>query len=438
MSKANPFRIEFPSEPKLIFREENKVTFIDERGEAASIAMTTHDLPPLEAAVIYQRRGLDDVRMFAGPAEQVIAAFRDFEARTARKSPGSTDKPSSRPVLGHQVIIGSSIAVIILAVTSGLGIYLTLSNRSAENQSTAKIEMLDRLAKQVEQISGDPGRPAPGSAAEAPALMPAGGPLNFKAAKVKQATPDVPASGPSLPPTPPAGAIAVPKDLPSLPRAEAEAHTDVTAAITDAEPAKDTSAPKVAIAVGPDPGTPLEAAAAPATKMDVANVSKIESKPETEPKSEGKPETKTATADIKPATGAKADGKIAPSGVAPMSPAEAQELLKTLEQIKSQAAEGGELTPELLKQLPMDVARQLVGTGIATVSPKERTERAQRMARIVRLPANIINQYRGRDGIASIPEQDTWVANGGRISIPLPGGGDILEPGNITEFGLTP
>lgn len=438
MSRANPFRIDFPSKPTLVFREEGKVTFIDERGQVASIALTTKDVPPLEAAVIYQRRGMDDVRMFAGPAEQVMAAFADFEIRARTPSTVlADDKPETRPSRPPMVQAAAALGILLGVGLACYGAALAWPERPTPQQGAAKLEMLDRLAKQVEQISGDPNRPASGGIAEAPALMPPGGPLNFKAAKVKQASPDASVSGASQPPAPPAGAIPVPKELPSLPRAEAETHVDL-ATITDGVPAKsvDTAAPgsTVAIAVGSDPVTPVEASAASSTKIDIATSSKEAAKPEADPKAE----TKAASGDDKATADAKSTTRIAPSGVAPMSPAEAQELLKTLEQIKSQAAEGGELTPELLKQLPMDVARQLVGTGIATVSAKERTERAQRMARIVRLPATIINQYRGRDGIASIPEQDSWVANAGRISIPLPGGGDVLEPGMLKEFGLNP
>jgi hypothetical protein len=423
MTSATLFQINFPSKPKLVFREEGKVTFIDETGEAASIALTTKDVPPLEAAVIYQRRGMDDVRMFAGPAEKIIAAFRDFEVRaTAPAQPdngGTGTGTAARPLM-----IGASIAIVVLAI--GIVNYLA-GAQNASDPSAGKFEMLERLSKQVEQLSGDPGRPAPGLTPSASPLMPPGSPMNFKPAKVKQAGPD---ASPPAPPQaqPPGGAVAVPKELPSLPRAEA--NPDVVAAVTDGIQTKEPASPeaKITIAVASAPATSPDAGWPSATQVNVGGGTKPEDRPEAkaEPKSEDKSKD------------GKADERIAPSGVAPMTPAEAQELLKTLEQIKTQAAEGGELTPDLLKQLPMDVARRLVGTGIATVSPQERSERAQRMARIVRLPPSIINKYRGKDGIASIPEQDSWVANGGRISIPLPGGGDILEPGILKEFGLEP
>jgi hypothetical protein len=425
MSSANPFHIDFPTRPTLVFREEGKVTYVDDKGEAASICLTTKDMSPLEAAVIYQRRGMDDIRMFAGPSEKVIPAFRDFETRASDPLIGS--RHSVDPIPPRRLTMNAAAAGIGAAVVAilafGAGSYLANTNRPADPQSTAKVEMLEKLAKQVEQMSGDPNRPAPGAAAEAPPLMAPGGPLNFKPAKVKQVGSD--AAAPAASPQPAPGVVPVPKELPSLPRAEAATTVDV-AALTDVLPARETAGPvpKITVAVGEAPAISVEPvpsqAQTAATKIDAGK--------------DAKPEAKSGDK----APDGKDGEKVAPTGVSPMSPAEAQELLKTLEQIKSQAAEGGELTPELLKQLPMDVARRLVGTGIATVSPQERSERAQRMARIVRLPANVINNYRGRDGIASIPEQDTWVANGGRITIPLPGGGDVLEPGILKEFGLAP
>lgn len=423
MSSANSFHIDFPSKPTLIVREEGKVTFINEKGEAAAICLSTQGMAPLEAAVLYQRRGLDDIRMFSGPMEKVAAAFHDFEIRAiaSSASPVKAGMPVSlRP--SHWLMAGAVTTIAILAI--GAAGYLT-ANKSVDPQTTSRIEMLEKLAKQLEQLSGDPNRPAPGSSAGLPTLMPPGGPLNFKPAKVKQSggadatTSAAPAPAPTVP-----GAMPVPKELPSLPQAAASTTIDV-AALTDAEPTKaSNSKAKVAVAVDAGPAMLIEPASSSVTPQTQADAP--------ENNADG-----IASNGDKPADG-KAEDKISAPGVAPMSPAEAQELLKTLEQIKTQAAEGGELTPELLKQLPMDVARRLVSTGIATVTPQERSERAQRMARIVRLPANIINKYRGRDGIASIPEQDTWVANGGRITIPLPGGGDIQEPGTLKEFGLQP
>lgn len=418
MSNANSFHIDFPSKPTLIFREEGKVTFIDDKGNAAAICLSTQDMAPFEAAVVYQRRGLDDIRMFAGPVEKIAAAFHDFEARAGAAAAPSRQATFANLSPSHWLMAGTIIAISILAI--GTAGYVATANRQGDPQSAARIEMLENLTKQIEQISGDPHRPAPGSSIEAPPLMPPTGPLKFTPAKVKRS------GDMDLSPRPaPAvqGAMPVPKELPSLPQSASRTTIDV-AALTDAETTKDTNASaKVSVTVDSEPAKPITPGTSP---ID----------PQTQAATPGDHIDNKVSDGDKPAD--KTEGKVSPAGVPAMSPAQAQELLKTLEQIKTQATEGGELTPDLLKQLPMDVARRLVSTGIATVTPQERIERAQRMARIVRLPASIINNYRGKDGIASIPEQDTWVANKGRITIPLPGGGDILEPGILKEFGLQP
>jgi hypothetical protein len=260
--------------------------------------------------------------------------------------------------------------------------------------------------------------------------MPPSSPSRIETVKVKPAAVD---------PVKPVGVVAVPKDLPELPVVRATSQD----AVTDALPAKPQATGSQAAnvtAIETGPASPLAE-----TKPEA----KAEAKPETKSVSKGAEskasESKTSDAASDPAAegeaksdGKVSDGKVSPKAMAAMTPSEAQALLSMLEKVKTQASDGGELTPELLRQLPIDVARALVSTGIATVSPEERAARAQRMARIVKLPAEILNAHRGRDGIADIPEQDTWVANNGRISIPLPGGGDVTEPGILKEFGLQP
>jgi hypothetical protein len=55
------------------------------------------------------------------------------------------------------------------------------------------------------------------------------------------------------------------------------------------------------------------------------------------------------------------------------------------------------------------------------------------------LPSEVVNKFRGKDGIATIPENYSWYArSGGPVAIPLPGGGDIKKPEDLIDFGLNP
>lgn len=129
--------------------------------------------------------------------------------------------------------------------------------------------------------------------------------------------------------------------------------------------------------------------------------------------------------------------KIAAGLVATGMPqAKAVEVAAQLEQLAQLGGEEG-ITPEILAQLPHDVARLLKENGLLENMEKPAGEAGVPFA-IIRLPESVIDKYRGKDGIPAIPVNDSYAALGNKVSIPLPGGGDVKEPQDLEAFGFKP
>ncbi|MCS4088697.1 hypothetical protein [Rhizobium sp. BK176] len=112
-----------------------------------------------------------------------------------------------------------------------------------------------------------------------------------------------------------------------------------------------------------------------------------------------------------------------------MSDTDVRKLLLNLQQLNA----GGEqeITPEMLRALPEEVAAMLSEQGMDLEGPAGGTMNI--------LPSEVVDQFRGKDGVATIPENYSWYArSGGPVSIPLPGGGDIKTPDDFKDFGLRP
>jgi hypothetical protein len=367
------------------------------------------------ASVVWQRSGKNDIELFKGSQDEAGLMFDDFADRMNGLLEHNSAPPATAPKRSYfwgAVTVG---AILTVGCVNG-AVFYAMRDR-APPVDDARLATLENLTKQLQGL----GMPdAPPSAQPGP-----------PARTVKTVT--VPtgltagAAAPGEAPAARAGAVVIPKELPPLPvQPAATDGLKVTAPVTDATPAKAPPAnmavtvngPSSEIAVASDPIAPAGG-------------------PKEATKTADKPAEKAADKPAE-ATEANKDDAAKKDPLRDMSASEAQELLRQLEEIKTKTADGSELPIELLRKLPAEVAARLVGTGIATVSPQDRKERAQRQARIVRLPPSIINQYRDRTGIASIPESDSWVANGGRVSIPLPGGGDITSPDVMNQFGLKP
>jgi hypothetical protein len=112
-----------------------------------------------------------------------------------------------------------------------------------------------------------------------------------------------------------------------------------------------------------------------------------------------------------------------------MSDGDVRNLLMNLQQLNAGGDQG--ITPEMLRALPEEVAALLADQGMELDGPGSGTMNI--------LPSEVVDGFRGKDGVATIPENYSWYArSGGPVSIPLPGGGDIKHPDDFKDFGLQP
>jgi hypothetical protein len=232
--------------------------------------------------------------------------------------------------------------------------------------------------------------------------------------------------------------VPLPEKLPSLD--EAAAPKPAPSAKASAAPASVVAAARAPQAAGTEPasaqasaaaGSPIAepAAQAPAT---VGGETPAPAKAEANA-SDGR------SADAKPQAGeTPASGpESVTAAIARMNPIEAQKAVKTLDEIKTSLADNGEISPELLRQIPHEIAKALREAGV-DLTPGERREAGRKSSSVVRLPSSAIEAFRGRDGIASITDSNSWVLTNGIVMLPLPGGGDIRTADTMLEFGLKP
>ncbi len=120
----------------------------------------------------------------------------------------------------------------------------------------------------------------------------------------------------------------------------------------------------------------------------------------------------------------------------------------TKEQAEKALNEISMLTPEQMQgasldNLPPEV-RQMVLDQVQTDAqskPDPQTDNQQGgiPTKIIMLPEQVIDGYRGHDGIASLPENSSWQARGNpAVRLPLPGGGDIKTVDDLKAFGVQP
>ncbi|CAH1691130.1 conserved hypothetical protein [Hyphomicrobiales bacterium] len=99
------------------------------------------------------------------------------------------------------------------------------------------------------------------------------------------------------------------------------------------------------------------------------------------------------------------------------------------------------LTPELIRNVPHDLAQKLKEAGVVA-SPEEAAAaakaRGQKELRIVRLDSLTLDRMRDKDGVSTVPEAGTWALTNNSVVIPLPGGGDIRRPDDLKTFHLEP
>lgn len=172
-------------------------------------------------------------------------------------------------------------------------------------------------------------------------------------------------------------------------------------------------------------------AAATETKVD----SKVDTNPQ--PPTSDKSASATTEPEFKPINPAEARqqanavvDRLIQGG---MTNGQAGDVLKALENLAS--IDYAEITPEMISKLPHDVAYLLRENGIiGDVMEPAYTDGVPH--RIIRLPDNVIDKYRGPDGVPTIPDANSWAATGNVVRIPPPGGGDLKSPEDFARFGI--
>jgi hypothetical protein len=173
-----------------------------------------------------------------------------------------------------------------------------------------------------------------------------------------------------------------------------------------------------------------------ATSVDVA-VTTPASEPvaETSPSGATEAVSEVAAAPETPVEDSEAAAKAAKEAAKNMSPQETAALLQQLEQMMEM--DPAAITPAMLAKLPHEIAQTLRNSGVIG-NPNAIPERGDAPYAAIRLPEGVIDKYRGKDGIPSIPENDTFAALGNKIPLQLPGGGDIRTPEDLRLFGFEP
>lgn len=338
-----------------------------------------------------------DVLVAEGPTGQIIDMFARLrsEAVPARRGRGLTT-------------LSSGVAAAALVLVGLGGGYF--ANRATQAPAFDGVALQRALsASQGARM----GAPSPEAVAGAHAALPRSVPMPAELPSLDDAPASKPAPTASVAPS-------VPARKPTPVAKAAEAIPAPAAAPATAAPA--TAAPAAAA------GAPAEVAAKPPAPV-VEEAKAVDAKPaEAAPTADAKPSKSERTLSGPEAISA---------AIARMNPYEAQRAVKTLDDIKTSLSDTGEISPELLREIPHEIAMALRDAGV-NLTPGERREAGRKSAAVVRLPSSAIETFRGRDGIASIPDSNSWVLTDGNVRLPLPGGGDIRTVESMTEFGLQP
>ncbi|MCP1545983.1 hypothetical protein [Methylorubrum extorquens] len=247
------------------------------------------------------------------------------------------------------------------------------------------------------------------------------------------------ATAPEAAPKTAARSVAIPDELPSL-DAPPELPVPVRVAPAAPEATRPPAAAQAQPAKQPEPQMPASkpdaqtrtAGATPDADKAVTAVAAL-AKPPAAAAPQAEPVKRAETEAAPKLSGPEA----IMAAIGRMNPIEAAQAVKALDQIKTSLADTGEIPPEVLREIPHEIAKALRDAGV-NLTAGERREAGRKVSAVVRLPETAIEGFRGRDGIASIPDSNSWVLTEGNVRLPLPGGGDIRTVDNMKEFGLQP
>ncbi|MBY3155295.1 hypothetical protein HFO56_23515 [Rhizobium laguerreae] len=363
--------------------------------------------------------------IFTGTAPQAMQAYLDLAGQLTRKK-----RASALAILRSLSVSVASIA-IVTALTVG---YLETRRLASELRAAETVPLDARLPADLPPAARDlvnqgvtPDvsglkvlkKPdfldAPSAVAPATEVPPTAASTPANAAK---AISDIglPAYNPNLYAVGSAGP-AKEADVPTAP-GDGE-----KAAVAESKPGVSSTSEKAGVAAKDKktvtPESKTEAAAKPAEKAMAGADQEVPEAEANDAKAQPDPKTfqKDAEAAVK---------RLIGNG---MSDGDVRKLLLNLQQLNAGGDQG--ITPDMLRALPEEVAALLADQGMDLEGPAGGTMNI--------LPSEVVDQFRGKDGVATIPENYSWYArSGGPVSIPLPGGGDIKKPDDFKDFGLRP
>ncbi|MCV9964392.1 hypothetical protein OIU34_21115 [Pararhizobium sp. BT-229] len=357
--------------------------------------------------------------VFSGAAQEAMQAYLDLAHQLTQKKRGSA----------LSILKSLSVSVASIAVVAALSLgYMETRRVAAELTAAETAPALEH------QIPGNLPLPTPGVSAEQSALKVLKTPDFLKSADgaaANSAAAAIPAGQQTdqaadtianigLPTYNP-GLYTAPQDTATVAKPASEKSVEEDATGKQADPSPDGKRPATDQAVKAEPTAKAAPSAKPEEKAEAGD-----KKPEgpAEPIVEEKNKTANEAAIKKDAEAAVKS--LIGNG---MTDEDVRKLLMNLQQINA----GGDqqITPEMLRALPEEVAALLADQGMELDGPGSGTMNI--------LPSEVVDKFRGKDGVATIPENYSWYARtGGPVSIPLPGGGDIKHPDDFKDFGLQP
>jgi hypothetical protein len=406
--------------PEIVICTDGEINLIS-HGVASKVTLVSADG---KAKIVHYAAEGKQLTIAEGGTIEMAKAFSDLAAELTRK-------PEK-----HRHRAATAAAWTIVALLVGSSAVFTLAHRPVNVRTVAINQGAPDLPVQID--ADGPNAAHIGQMIEQ---------LSARRAKLAGEKPDLPVpaakSGANV--AVPPEAIQIPAELPPLATEK-----------TDSAPL---DAGKTALKVAPQVAPPTPVATPSSTSGETKAPLKLEEKPSVgvkQPSAE-KPSaaitddvqkaveaTKIDDADVKAAMEEpfpqvnqdainKAIQKMMARG---MSTDEAMMLLTNLQDI---GAKGEKVTPDMLSGLPHEVAQVLFESGVIQKSDEDKADSpAGTPYRIIRLPDSIMDNYRGKDGIPTIPERNSWASTGNYVSLPLPGGGDIKSPEVMKEFGLKP
>lgn len=194
----------------------------------------------------------------------------------------------------------------------------------------------------------------------------------------------------------------------------------------------------------------------PAYQPDLYKDGAAEKPKSAQPENPVPPPAQNPAAEAKPVADAKPVASAAPTGSdatalknqvatslkqSGMSKEDAERALREISMLSP-----SQLSEASLDSLPPNV-RQLLLDQIAADKDSKSTEAKNTDEssqggvpnKLIMLPQQVVDNYRGHDGISSLPENSSWQARGNpSVRLPLPGGGDIKSVDDLKAFGVQP